>query len=310
MIQLSIIVPFYNVEEYIEECIRSFYNQDIPLSEYEVICVNDCSPDNSVEIVKKLQKEYSNLILIEHTENKKQGGARNTGLRYAKGEYIWFVDSDDYVIPNVLNLLCTSALNNTLDILQFDYISDKKVTFSNEKSMKTIKSGEEYLFEDNSPIWYDKICGPWRQLFKRQFLVENNLQFVENVQYEDTDYILKAFLLANKVQYLVVKSYYYRIINTSTTSLFTMSPYKIAWKINQITRCCKLINDAKTILGQKTISLLVSNTLSEMRNDFRNKSLKWKIKYLKVLDFDINICRKYVSWRTWLVIRYCITWFI
>ena len=80
MIKFSFIIPFYNVEQYIEECVRSIYDQDIPLEEYEVICVNDCSPDNSVDVVKRLQKEFSNLILIEHTENKKQVDFSNTEL--------------------------------------------------------------------------------------------------------------------------------------------------------------------------------------------------------------------------------------
>ena len=100
MIRLSFIVPFYNVEPYIEECVRSLYAQDIPQEEYEVICVDDCSPDGSRAIVERLQKEYPTLRLLIHTENKRQGGARNTGMRESNGKYVWFVDADDYIQPN------------------------------------------------------------------------------------------------------------------------------------------------------------------------------------------------------------------
>ena len=98
MIRLSFIVPVYGVEKYIEECIRSLYNQDIPQSEYEVICVDDCSPDGSRAIVERLQTEYPTLHLICHAENKRQGGARNTGLREAKGQYI-----NTFVLKELIN---------------------------------------------------------------------------------------------------------------------------------------------------------------------------------------------------------------
>ena len=103
MIKLSFIVPFYNVEKYIGACLDSLYAQDIPEEEYEVICVDDCSPDNSKSIVKEYQKQHANLVLIEHPSNKGLGAARNTGIRAARGQYLWFIDSDDMVCSNVLS---------------------------------------------------------------------------------------------------------------------------------------------------------------------------------------------------------------
>jgi len=109
------------LEKYIAECLDSVYNQDIPETEYEVICVNDCSPDNSRAIVLEYQKKHSNLRLIEHETNKMLGGARNTGLRAAQGEYIWFVDSDDFVGENIISCLLKYSNDNKLDILNFNY---------------------------------------------------------------------------------------------------------------------------------------------------------------------------------------------
>jgi len=105
MISLSFIVPFYNVEKYIGACLDSLYAQDISEEEYEVICVDDCSPDKSRDIVLKFQRKHDNLKLITHEENKCLGGARNTGINVAKGKYLWFVDSDDMIRPNCLKTL-------------------------------------------------------------------------------------------------------------------------------------------------------------------------------------------------------------
>ena len=136
MLRFSFIVPFYNVELYIEECIRSLYNQDIPWDEYEVICIDDCSPDGSRKIVEKLQTEYPTLKLLTTPENLRQGGARNMGLDIARGKYIWFVDSDDYIKPNCLKRLLKQAEAEDLDILDFDFDSDfsKQAFIKNEKS--------------------------------------------------------------------------------------------------------------------------------------------------------------------------------
>ena len=120
MIKLSIIVPIYNVEKYIEECIRSLYSQDIPLEEYEVICVDDCSPDQSASIVERLQKEYPTLKLIRHKRNKKLGGARNTGIKVADGKYIMFVDSDDMLKPDCLKQLINEMETGHDDFIHFN----------------------------------------------------------------------------------------------------------------------------------------------------------------------------------------------
>ena len=96
VIRMSFILPFYGVERYIGKCLDSIYHQDIPEDQYEVICINDCSPDNSEQIVLQYAQEHTNLKLIKHDVNKKLGAARNTGLRAAQGNYVWFIDTDDF----------------------------------------------------------------------------------------------------------------------------------------------------------------------------------------------------------------------
>ena len=105
MVKLSFIIPIYNAERYLAECLDSIYATSVDKSVFEVICVNDCSPDCSREVVMEYQKAHKNLVLIDHSENKKAGGARNTGLLAAKGEYVWFVDADDRIRENCLKSL-------------------------------------------------------------------------------------------------------------------------------------------------------------------------------------------------------------
>ena len=308
MIRLSFIVPFYNVEPYIEECIRSLYAQDILWEEYEVICVDDCSPDDCRNIIEKLQTEFPTLKLVCHEKNKKQGGARNTGLKAAQGKYIWFVDSDDYIYPNVLRLLLESAEKNEVDIIQFDYTRDGESIAKNRQLGKFI-TGEAYLFNNISQDWFYKIVGAWRQLFSRDFLETNQLRYIEGAMYEDTDYLLHAFLLADKVQHISIDAYHYRINNESVT-IAPISPIKLAWRVNQLVRCSQLIKLTKSSIARKTIQEMVANSLSLLRKETKNFSLSQKHEYIKYLTPTIKYCRPFMSWRTWLAIKYAITWFI
>lgn len=308
MIRLSIIVPFYGVEKYIEECIRSLYDQDIPQEEYEVLCVDDCSPDGSRAIVELLQKEYPTLRLLTHSENKRQGGARNTGLREAKGEYVWFVDSDDYIMPNCMKSILDHAENEGLEILQFDYTKGKQQMLLRDVN-NDIMQGEEYLFGDGASLWYDKVIGPWRQIIKRQFLIDNRLHFVEGVQYEDTDYMLKAFINARKVQHIPLKAYGYRYTVDSTTYR-VLSPLKLAWRVNQIARCVELMGITKTENAKRALGQMASNAYLRIRDEIKQLNLNQKCEYVRNLRSKVIVCKPYVNWRTWLAIRYGITLFV
>lgn len=309
MIRLSFIVPFYGVEKYIEACIRSLYHQDIPQEEYEVICVDDCSPDSSRAIVERLQKEYPTLKLLSHTTNKRQGGARNTGMREAKGRYIWFVDSDDQICQNVLGNMLDIAEKNELDILQFNYVRSTEKNDGSCEEVGNTQDGETYLFGDESPKWSEKITGPWLQLFRRQFLIDNHLAFIEGVQYEDTDFVIQAFLKAERVQYYSIDAYRYRE-NRSSTTLVVASPQKFAWKVNQLVRCAQLAEMSTTSNAKKCILEMVSNMFSAMRGEVKTYDTRSKCIYVRNLTPNIDSCKRYMSWRTWLAIRYGITWFI
>lgn len=218
MLRLSFIVPFYNVEPYIEECIRSLYNQDIPWEEYEVICIDDCSPDGSRAIVERLQQEYPTLKLLRTPENLRQGGARNMGLDIAQGKYIWFVDSDDYIIPN--------CLKRMLDLMDEEHLELLKFTFLNQATqqprLKYVQygpcSGSELIFD--APLGEhpsQRCCSVCGELILRDLIEHQHARFVEKKQYEDDDYMYPLFAAAQRVMSIDFAPYVVRYVENSTT---------------------------------------------------------------------------------------------
>lgn len=114
---LSIILPFYGVEKYIGFCLESLFHQDLPENEYEIICVNDCSLDNSEAVVLQFAEKHKNIHLLRHETNKRLGAARNTGLLNASGKYVWFIDTDDYIENNCLKEIVSTCERHNLEIL-------------------------------------------------------------------------------------------------------------------------------------------------------------------------------------------------
>lgn len=224
---LSIVVPFYNVEQYINKCLESIYSQDISEYEYEVICVNDGSPDKSREIVIEFQKNHSNLKLIEHKQNKKLGAARNTGRAIAKGKYIWNVDSDDYIQPNVLKLLTQECKKNDLDILVFNFsnlINNEEVKniaypFINSNVQSGLDFVKKYCLEH-----FSEISPVWTQIYKREFLKKNNIISPEFNYAEDAPFTFKALFLAGRIKSIDNVCYVYRIGINSIGSLIEKEP--------------------------------------------------------------------------------------
>jgi glycosyltransferase involved in cell wall biosynthesis len=218
-LRISIIIPVYNVEKYLPTCLDSVFSQDIPLSDYEVICVNDCSPDRSREIIVEYQKRCENIVLINHKVNSKQGAARNTGLKVAKGKYIWFVDSDDYIKENCLGRLLSVAEKDNLEILHFNTQKfDDNGKYKDFKYFPTetnVMTGYEFYEKNDYKNVTKEICV---QLYKKDLLLNNDLLFVENTFYEDGLYTLKAMLLCDRFKSVKDKCYFYRKNSSSVTN--------------------------------------------------------------------------------------------
>lgn len=231
MIRLSIIIPFYNVEQYIAQCLDSVYKQDIPETEYEVICVNDASPDKSREIVLEYQKKHSNLVLVEHDVNKKLGAARNTGRKVAHGKYIWNIDSDDMIAPNCLREVLGICEKGSLDILVFGHqnIVNDAVVIPNERAVipaTPCMSGIEFMRQYGINHLY-AISPVWRQIFRKEFLDEKGVYSLPVNMSEDVPYTYSAIVHAQKLQGIDKPYYHYRCNMQSLGSKMLQIPSAI-----------------------------------------------------------------------------------
>lgn len=226
MLKFSFILPCYNVEQYIGRCLDSILNQDIPHSEYEIICVNDCSPDNLSDVVRQYQQKYSNIILIEHTENKTAGGARNTGVDHARGEYIWFVDPDDRIMPDSLQKLWNEVKESKVDILFFN---NNMHTYSGEcincnvVGNSEILSGQDYLVK-YFPSKVTKICSVCNELMRTEYVVNSKIRFPEIAASQDVVFLWELICNASCVKSIDSIHYsVYRRINSTTGKLGRIS---------------------------------------------------------------------------------------
>ena len=182
---ISFIVPVYNVERYLSTCLDSILNQGIDKDDFEIILVEDCSTDGSLQICKDYSCKYENIILIENGKNIGVGLTRNKGMACARGEYIHFVDSDDYLFPNSLQeLLSLDLIKQSPDIIRFEYSSTTNISRGLNKI--TYKG------------MYNEFCNSctdlcvWKYWFKRSFLIENNLYSTDKKTAEDAIFTFSA----------------------------------------------------------------------------------------------------------------------
>ncbi len=221
MPKVSIIIPFNNVESYISECLESVLNQT--LSDLEVICINDASTDGTLDIVKKYLSNDSRIRLIELPERKGQGYARNRGIEIATGEYIGFVDSDDFVKLDMFGALYNLAKENDNDItmcqaVEYDDVSGQYIQ-SDYYSLSPLRSFSNGVFsaEDSKQVILDINVALWNKIYKRSYLQGLNEKFPEGFIYEDLPFFFGTYLPAKRVQIVWKDFYVYRINRKNST---------------------------------------------------------------------------------------------
>ncbi len=210
----SVIIPVYNTEKYLEKCIDSLINQT--LDSIEIILVNDASPDRSIDIIRKYEKAHKNIVVIDSKQNKRQGGARNLGINIAKGEYIAFVDSDDWVCETMYEKLYNTAKTENADIVDCDYSSATETKIVKQYTSKSlldvgVMDKEKYIrtILNINPIW--------SKIYKRSIFTDNQIYFPEHLLYEDIALMALPSMFAKKISKVQEHLYYYRIDNISTT---------------------------------------------------------------------------------------------
>lgn len=253
MIKLSIIVPIYGVEQYLRKCVDSLLTQDIPSSEYEIILVDDGSPDACPQICDSYAAAHKNIRVI-HRENGGLSAARNTGIRAARGTYLMFVDSDDYIEPNVLAGLMAQVERDNLDVLRYrlQYVNPQYEVYNPYKS-------DPFKGNDYSDIPTDGVsflntrmstaCYAWAFVIKRDLIIPNSLNanslntnslilFTEGIYFEDTDWTPRMLCHAKRVASTQTVVYNYLQREGSITNAVNRSRQK------------KVLDDKMRLIGE------------------------------------------------------------
>lgn len=209
---VSVIVPVYNVEQYLRKCLDSLINQS--LKEIEIICVNDASPDNSIDILEEYAEKDERIVIVNLEKNLCLGGARNIGINKAKSLYVGFVDSDDFVDLNMYEKLYYAAIKENADIVNCDYYEYKGENRINR--VDKYNSNIFYLpkYEMNK-YFILREPSAWHNLYRKELFVKNNLYFPEHTFYEDCAIMSPLFLLAEKIIKVDCPLYFYRLNNYS-----------------------------------------------------------------------------------------------
>lgn len=214
--KLSIIVPAYNVEDYIELCIQSCLEQDIDQSAYEVIVINDGSTDRTEDKIKPIARRYPNVQLVSQ-ENKGLGGARNTGVSCSQGDYIYFLDADDYIAKNTLGTLIKVLEHFNPDILSFlsqnvlDNFCLNSKTSEVDISAQNLLNGIDYLAS------YNYKPEVWWYMIKKDFYLTHNMGFYDKKFVQDAYFTPTLISKAKRILHIPYDVHRYRVSNISIT---------------------------------------------------------------------------------------------
>ena len=241
--KLSIVVPVYNVERYIRKCILSIINQENGLfKEIELIIVNDGTKDKSVEKIQDLVDKYDNILLINQ-ENLSLSVARNNGMGKAKGEYVWFIDSDDWITSDALKILIP-YLDGKNDIIPFAYY----IVTENKESVSKIRYKEAKTFTGKETFRHKCEFSTMAQsaIYRKQFLSENNLYFMPGVYNQDDELCLRASYLAEKVTIVPHPVYYFlRTVGEKHKSIMNTVNPKLGFDYITVTKSLLDFADAR-----------------------------------------------------------------
>ena len=242
-IKVSIVIPVYKVEKYIERCLRSVFNQTY--ANIECIIVNDCTPDNSFIIAKELVESYQGNIdfkFVEHEKNKGLSEARNTGIKMATGHYYFFLDSDDAIPPaSIEKLVETALLNDCPEIV----MGVTKGVDANGNNVE-VSSAQTKSFHDNSEVFQGYLNNLWyviacNKLVKKDIFTDHKTFFLPGITHEDVMWSFEISTYVNKIILCPFVTYHYYIGDTDSIS-------RSVWN-------AKRVNDSITILERKAIYL-------------------------------------------------------
>lgn len=204
-------MPIFNVEKYIVQSLESILSQTIGVENLEVIMVNDCSTDNSAELIDEYSRKYDNFISVHLEENSGAAGKpRNVGINMAKGKYLMFLDPDDYFKPNSCEILYEKIEKDNLDVVSGKY----DILLENNEKMNVnyqlYNLGYELEYSNNVELFFGSVPTIWAKIFKRSFVLENNITFPEKIPAQDLVFYIHSLLKTKKITFINEKIVTYR----------------------------------------------------------------------------------------------------
>ncbi len=254
MVKVSVIVPVYKAEKYLDICLDSLINQTF--EDFEVICVNDGSPDNCINILRNYSKLDSRIKIFSQ-KNQGLSSARNTGLKYAKGEYITFVDSDDFLAPSALEKMYSNITENKSDYM-FSYVYQVYPDRLFYWELPNIKDFQKHIY---SPVFNENVLGAdfylkfiysaWAKMYRHEFI--KDFSFPEGLIFEDMPFFANCYLRAERISYDFSPLYFYR---KSENSIITSAGKNFLdiFEINKLTT--QVFKDTGKYEKYKTILLI------------------------------------------------------
>ena len=311
MEKVSVIVPIYNVEKYIRRCLDSIIAQEY--GNMEIICVDDCGQDTSMEIVAEFQNKYPDkVIIVQNPENMGLGAARDAGMKAATGAFIAFIDSDDYIKPDFISRYMQEFENSAMDVVVGGYIRDENGTFT------------EYPADisDDEAIWVN--VSACLKMYRRKFLEQHNLDFNGVRRYEDEGFMYKILLKNPKVKIIPYSGYYYWLNTESITRNKNNDRAGIfrEYAANVEKLSCELLKvcdeDKRELLCYCLVSGVIANLLYNARGCGISRMNELYGLYNRTLiNISKNICsNKYIKlkylkseptlkrYATWLILRF------
>jgi len=256
MEQVTVIVPFYNVEAYFEECLDTLVNQTH--SNVEILCIDDCSEDDSRAIAEAYASKDKRIKVLSHDVNKGLGGARNTGIQKAGGDYLCFVDSDDYVSERFVESMYTSIRSMDCDIGVCGINLDEGGSIS---PFPKLYKNEMFEISNNNvfevAIQLNPACS--NKIFKKDLILRNNILQPENRYYEDVLFWLKALYRSSKVCTISDRLYYYR--QRSGSIMKSHSHKHIDDRLDFVSRIVDLVEDELSLAVNKDARKITNDAL-------------------------------------------------
>ena len=253
MKKLSFIIPLYNSAQWLEKCLYSVLNQDLPESEVEIICVNDGSPDNSADLAREIAKDHPSIVVIDQ-ENQGPSGARNTGMRHATGKYLCFVDPDDFVEPNVYGGLIKQMEEQQLDMLRFNYqivnehyeVIPKRPFELKFDYTPQLMTGTQFLSER-----LDIACNIWRYIYRTEIIIKNNIWCYVGDYYDDTPWLPLVLMKAERMN--ICDTVVYDYLERSDSLVNAKSPKAVQRKIDGSFMLLDLLQDQMKVIKDQSI---------------------------------------------------------